>query len=186
VQAAGWSVSYVARMSGWGIPFVFDRLNEIRDDLDLYGFGLDPRPGASYVDPTYAADPRTGMVEVTAGLEDCQLDVRVVLIEYWRAGSEGAHAQRGVSALAYTYWVGCVNPAIDLHYDLDPMRHPETPLHWHPPARTVIRRPCDTATPRRAMQAALQLAADIERLQAQGLNTAADMVDNLDLTDYVP
>jgi hypothetical protein len=36
------------------------------------------------------------------------------------------------------------------------------------------------------MQAALQLAADIERLQAQGLHAAADIVDSLDLADYVP
>lgn len=92
--------------------------------------------------------------------------------------SGGVHAQRGVSVAAYTYWVGCVDPAIDLHYDLDPVRHP--------PATTVIRRPCGPATPRRALQAALQLAADIERVQAQGLNAAADIVDSLDLGDYVP
>lgn len=98
--------------------------------------------------------------------EDCPLDVRVVLVEHWRAGIDGAHAQRGLSVLAYTYWVGCVDPVIDLHYDLDPVRHPEMPLHWHPPAMTVSRRPCGPATPKRAMQAALQLAADIERLQA--------------------
>jgi hypothetical protein len=36
------------------------------------------------------------------------------------------------------------------------------------------------------MQAALQLAADIERLRADGLNMAADIVDSLDLRDYVP
>jgi len=36
------------------------------------------------------------------------------------------------------------------------------------------------------MQAALQLAADIERLQAQGLNAAADIVDSLDPVDYAP
>jgi hypothetical protein len=173
-------------MSGRGIPFVFDRLNEIRDQLHLYGFRLDPRPGTSYVDPTYAAEPRTGIVEVTAGLEDCPLDVRVQLVEQWRAGIDGAHAQRGLSVLAYTYWVGCVDPAIDLHYDLDHVRHPEMPLHWHPPAMTVVRRPCGPATPGRAMQAALQLAGDIERLQAQDLNAAADIVDSLDLGDYVP
>jgi hypothetical protein len=125
-------------------------------------------------------------VEVTAGLEDCPLDVRVQLVEQWRAGIDGAHAQRGLSVLAYTYWVGCVDPAIDLHYDLDPVRHPEMPLHWHPPAMTVVHRPCGPATPGRAMQAALQLAADIERLQAQGLGAAADIVDSLDLADYVP
>jgi hypothetical protein len=77
------------RMSGRGIPFVFDRLSEIRDQLHLYGFRLDPRPGTSYVDPTYAAEPRTGIVEVTAGLEDCPLDVRVQLVEHWRAGIDG-------------------------------------------------------------------------------------------------
>jgi hypothetical protein len=110
----------------------------------------------------------------------------VVLVEHWRAGIDGAHAQRGLSVLAYTYWVGCADPAIDLHYDLDPVRHPEMALHWHPPAMTAIRRPCGPATPARAMQAALQLAADIERLQAQGLNAPADIVDSLDLVDYVP
>lgn len=56
----------------------------------MYGFRLDPRPGTSYVDPTYSAEPRTGMVEVTAGLEDCPLDVRVVLVEHWQAGIDGA------------------------------------------------------------------------------------------------
>src|ERR1700689_5139931 len=94
-------------MSGRGLPFVFDRLSEIRDQLHLYGFRLDPRPGTSYVDPTYAAEPRTGIVEVTAGLEDCPLDVRVQLVEHWRAAIDGGHAQRGLSVLAYTYWVGC-------------------------------------------------------------------------------
>lgn len=173
-------------MSGRSISFVFDRLNEIRDDLHLYGFRLDPRPGISYVEPTYTAEPRTGLVEVAAGLEDCPLDVRVVLAEHWRPGTDGEHAQRGLSVLAYTYWVGCVDPAIDLHYDLDPLRHPEMPLHWHPPAVAVVRRPGGPATPRRAMQAALQLAADIERLQAQGFYAVADIVDGLDLVDYVP
>jgi hypothetical protein len=62
----------------------------------------------------------------------------------------------------------------------------EMPLHWHPPAMTVIRRPRGSATPGRAMQAALQLAADIERLQAQGLSAPADIMDSLDLEDYVP
>jgi hypothetical protein len=173
-------------MSDRGIPFVFDRLSEIRDELHRYGFLLDPRPGASYVDPRYAAEPRTGMVEVTAGLEDCPLDVRTRLVEHWRAGIDGTHAQRGLSVFAYTYWVGCVDPAIDLHYDLDPVRHPETPLHWHPPAMTVVRLPCGPATPARAMQAALQLAADIERLRIEGLSATVDIVDSLDLGDYVP
>jgi hypothetical protein len=149
-----------ARVSSRGIPFVFDRLSEISDELYLYGFRLDPRPGVSYVDPTYTAEPRTGLVEVAAGLGDCPLDVRVVLVELWRGGPDGAHARRGLSVLAYSYWVGCVDPAVDLHYDLDPVRHPEMPLHWHPPA-AAVRRPCGPATPGRAMQAALQLAADI-------------------------
>ena len=138
------------------------------------------------MDPRYVAEPRTGIVEVTAGLEDCPLDVRVQLVEHWRAGIDGAHAQRGLSVIADTYWVGCVDPAIDLHYDLDPVRHPEMPSHWHLPAIAVARRPCGPASPMRAMQAALQLAADIERLQAQDLNAAADIVDSLDVGDYVP
>lgn len=173
-------------MSGLRIEFVFDRLEEIRDHLHVYGFRLDPRPGASHVDPTYIAEPRTGLVEVTASLEDSPLEVRVVLVELWRPGSDGAHAQRGLSVFAYTYWIGCVAPGIDLHYDLDPLRHPEMPFHWHPPTVGGSRRPCGEATPARAMQAALQLAADIERLQAQGMGATADIVDSLDLVDYVP
>jgi hypothetical protein len=173
-------------MSGQGIQFVFDRLGEIVDELYRYGFGLDPRPGAAYVDPTYIADPATGLVEVAAGLEDCPLDVRVVLVEHWRRGTDGAHAQRGLSVTAYTYWVGCNDPAIDLHYDLDRLRHPDMPFHWHPPAMTVVRRPCGPVDPPRAMGAALQLAADIEQLRAQGLNATVDIVASLDFMDYVP
>ena len=173
-------------MNGQGIQFVFDRLGEIVDELYRYGFALDPRPGASFVNPTYIADPATGLVEIAAGLEDSPLDVRVVLAEHWRRGSGGAHPRRGLSVAAYTYWVGCANPAIDLHYDFDPVRHPEMPCHWHPPAMAVVRRPCGTVEPARALRAALQLAADIERLQAQGLDATVDIVDSLDLADYVP
>jgi hypothetical protein len=36
------------------------------------------------------------------------------------------------------------------------------------------------------MQAALQLAADIERLRIEGLSATVDIVDSLDLGDYVP
>ena len=144
-------------MSGQGIHFVFDRLDEIVEELYRYGFGLDPRPGTSYVDPTYRAEPSTGLVEATARLEDSPLDVRVVLAELWHRGSDGAHSRRGLSVTAYTYWVGCVDPAIDLHYDLDPVRHPEMPFHWHPPAMTATRQPCGPVAPARPMQAAIQL-----------------------------
>lgn len=173
-------------MNGQGIQFVFDRLGEIVDELYRYGFGLDPRPGASFVDPTYIADPATGLVEIAAGLEDSPFDVRIMLAEHWRRGSDGAHARRGLSVAAYTYWVGCADPAVDLHYDLDPLRHAEMPFHWHPPATTVVRRPCGPVEPARVMRAALQLAADIERLQAQGLCSSVDILDSLDLADYVP
>lgn len=173
-------------MRGPGIRFVFDRLSEIVDQLHLYGFAVDPRPGTSFVDPTYRAEPRTGIVEVTARLQDCPPAVRVVLTEQWRHGRDGAHPRRGLSVAAYTYWIGAEEPAVDLHYDLDPVRHPEMPYHWHPPAVRAIRRPCHPATPARAMRAALQLAADIERLQAQGIHTTADIVDSLDSADYVP
>ena len=80
---------------------------------------------------------------------------------------------------------GPTNPSVQVSTKAGAL-HPEMPLHWHPPAMTVVRRPCGPATPGRAMQAALQLAADIERLQAQGLHAAADIVDSLDLADYVP
>jgi hypothetical protein len=40
-------------------------------------------------------------VEVTAGLEECPLDVRAQLVEHWQAGIEGAHAQRGLIVFAY-------------------------------------------------------------------------------------
>jgi len=48
-------------MSGRGIPFVFDRLSEIRDELHLYGFRLDPRPGTSYVADGYSSSESIGM-----------------------------------------------------------------------------------------------------------------------------
>ena len=44
------------------------------------------------------------------------------------------------SPFAYTYWVGCLEPTVEFHYDLDPVRHPEMPLHWHPPATKAGRR----------------------------------------------
>lgn len=51
---------------------------------------------------------------------------------------------------------------------------------------TAMRRPCGPVTPARAMQSALQLGADIERLQAQGLAAKVDITDSLDLMDYAP
>ena len=74
-------------MSGRGIRFVFDRLGAIRDKLSLYGFRLDARAGM-VVEPTSRRASHR-IVEVMAGLEDWPLDVRVQLVEQWRAGIDG-------------------------------------------------------------------------------------------------
>jgi hypothetical protein len=174
--------------------FVWSRLEELREQLYVFNFDLDDRPGVSKVDPLYSVDPALGLVEVMARLAD-DPRIMVVLTEKWTPGFTGIHPQRGLTVASATYKAVWLNLAGDVkvHYDYDPMGHPATPIHWHPPfadtatgRRKRRLRPCLTVRPQDALQAALQLSVDTEQAALKGLIEPADLVDELDPLDYLP
>jgi len=181
-------------MTRRSIDIVWDRLDELNRDFYLAGVDLDPRPGTSLVEPHYYAEPVTGLVQVHAQIADVAIPLGVRITELWRDDYEGAHETRGFSIHAYTYkaiWL--TEPRLTVHYDRDPEGHPDEITHWHPPfvetpagLRRRERRECEAVPAGRAVSAAFQLAADVERLQSRGIKSPVDTVEILDIADYKP
>ncbi|MEA2494033.1 MAG: hypothetical protein QOJ29_1944 [Thermoleophilaceae bacterium] len=181
-------------MYGQRVDIVWDRLKELQDLMWLSGAALDRRPGTSQVDPVHKAVPLAGLVEIAAELEGTPVPVAVYITELWRLDTDGAHARRGASVHSYTYKAVWLNePSVTVHYDRDTRKDEPEIHHWHPPfvdtpagRRRRRRLAGDPVQPGQALSAGWQLAASIELLLGQGLKDPMDIVDNLDVAEFLP